>query len=191
MSTRLRFALAIAALSVLVPSSPLSGQAGASYDIVIRGGRVIDPETGFDAIADVGIRGGRVIAVAEDGLVGDRMIEADGLVVAPGFIDPLTSVGAALMPGARYKVTDGVTTVLSLHGGPVFVDSMYARLEEMETLLNYGTNFGHGSARAAVGLSASDEGERLVSASRSRSPPCSYWFPRRRSARRPTPPMTS
>jgi dihydroorotase len=99
---------------------------------VIRGGRVIDPETGFDGIANVGIRGGRIADVSAESLVGDRIIEASGLVVAPGFIDPLTSVGAALLPSARYKVTDGVTTVLALHGGPVQVDSLYARFEDIE-----------------------------------------------------------
>lgn len=160
-----RLALRLALLSCLIAPSPLRGQSEAPYDIVIRRGRVIDPETGFDGIADVGIREGRIANVSAEGLAGDRVIDANGLVVAPGFIDPLTSVDAALLPSAGYKVADGVTTVLSLHGGPVDVDSMYARFEKKDVLLNYGTHFGHNSARSAVGLSSVDEGRRAISAS--------------------------
>jgi N-acyl-D-aspartate/D-glutamate deacylase len=164
MSTPGHLTLGLAVLFGLFAPSHLSSQTNASYDIVIRGGRVIDPETGFDGIANVGVQGDRIAAVSSESLAGDRFIDAEGLVVAPGFIDPLTSVGSALMPGARYKITDGVTTVLSLHGGPVNVDSMYARWAEMDVLLNYGTNFGHGSARGAVGLSTEDEGQRSIPA---------------------------
>jgi N-acyl-D-aspartate/D-glutamate deacylase len=135
-----------------------------SYDVVIEGGRVIDPESGFDDIANVGIVGGRIAAVGPEAMDGARVIDAAGLVVAPGFIDPLTSMGAARLPGARYKVTDGVTTVLALHGGPVDVAAAYDRMAEEGALLNYGTNVGHGALRQAVGLSAEDEEARAVPA---------------------------
>ena len=58
-------------LALATPGGVL-GQVGEAYDVVIRGGRVVDPETGFDAVADVGIRGGRIAAVSTDALVGDR-----------------------------------------------------------------------------------------------------------------------
>ena len=64
----------------------------APFDVVIAGGRVMDPETGLDAIRHVGIRDGSIVAVSETAL-GSRLsdggtrIDAAGLVVAPGFID--------------------------------------------------------------------------------------------------------
>ena len=139
-------------------------QASGGYDVVIRNGRVVDPETGFDGRANVGVIGGRIAAVTSQELTGARVIDASGLVVAPGFIDPLTSAGSAQLPSALYKVTDGVTTVLGLHGGPVDVAGAYETMEAEGALLNYGMNVGHGSLRQAVGLSASDEGARAVGA---------------------------
>jgi len=60
-----------------------------SYDIVIENGRVIDPGTGTDVVANVGISNGRICAVVvpEQKLDGEMVIDASGLVVAPGFID--------------------------------------------------------------------------------------------------------
>ena len=57
------------------------------HDLLIRHGRVIDPETGHDAVADVAVSGGRIAAVGQD--LGDakRVVDAAGLVVAPGFTD--------------------------------------------------------------------------------------------------------
>ena len=125
MSIRFRDALTFAvALSSLSPRGTGAQEAGL-YDVVILGGRVIDPETGFDAVANVGTRDDRVVAVGTQSMSGSRIIDATDLVVAPGFIAPLTSVSAATMPSARYKVTDGVTTVLALHGGPVDVAALY------------------------------------------------------------------
>jgi N-acyl-D-aspartate/D-glutamate deacylase len=155
--------LALGLLSPL-PDGALLAQTGGPYDLVIRGGRVIDPETGFDGVANVGVRNGRIVAVTTDGLDAPRVVDATGMVVAPGFIDPLTQVSAARMPSALYKVTDGVTTVLGLHGGPVDVGAAYAEMEAEGALLNYGTNVGHGALRAAVGLASSDEEARAVPA---------------------------
>jgi len=55
-----------------------------SYDIMLTGGRVINPETGLDAIRNVGIRGDLIAIISTASLVGGRMIDARGLVVAPG-----------------------------------------------------------------------------------------------------------
>ena len=73
-----------AAIAAVVLSLPAFGQ---TYDIVIRGGRVLDPETDLDAIRDVGIAGSKIAAISPDSLSGSRTIDAHGLVVAPGFID--------------------------------------------------------------------------------------------------------
>ena len=58
-----------------------------ALDLVIAGGRVVDPETGLDAVRHVGIRDGAVVAVSESPLIGAVTVDATGLVVAPGFID--------------------------------------------------------------------------------------------------------
>lgn len=157
----------VAAVLVMAAWAALAMPAGItaqSYDIVIEGGRVVDPESGFDGVANVGIDGDRIMAVGAEPIEGRRVIDATGLVVAPGFIDPLTSMGAARMPSALYKVTDGVTTVLGLHGGPVDVAAAYEGMAEERALLNYGTNVGHGALRRAVGLTAEDEEARSVPA---------------------------
>ena len=57
------------------------------YDLVINGGRVMDPASGLDAVRHVGIRDGRIAVLSENTLMGTRVIDATGLVVAPGFID--------------------------------------------------------------------------------------------------------
>jgi len=87
---------------------------GHTFDMVVRGGRVIDPESGFDRVADVGIDGGTVIEISESGLAGATTIDAAGLVVSPGWIDILSYEPNTY--GIWFKIADGVTTNLGLHG---------------------------------------------------------------------------
>lgn len=90
---------------------------GHRFDVVIAGGRVMDPASGFDEVADVGIDGATVTAIATGqgpGLAGRHRIDASGLVVAPGFIDLLSYEPNPL--GIWLKVADGVTTNLAMHG---------------------------------------------------------------------------
>lgn len=124
------------------------------YDVVIEGGRVVDPATDFDGVANVGIRGGRVAAVTREEIDGERVIDASGLVVAPGFVDILA--GGFTMEGNRYKAADGVTTILSMHGGPVDVEAWYREREREGRLINYGTTVGHGALRRAAGVENRD-----------------------------------
>ncbi len=53
-----------------------------TYDLVIEGGRVLDPETGLDAVCNVGITQGKIAKIAQESLAGKRVISAPGLVVA-------------------------------------------------------------------------------------------------------------
>src|SRR5580765_6249845 len=85
-----------------------AGQA-AHYDLVIRGGRVIDPSMRLDAIADVAISGGRIAAV-EPRLSADatEIIDARGKLVIPGLLDIHTHCGRAA-DGPGMVLQDGVT----------------------------------------------------------------------------------
>ncbi len=84
------------------------------FDQVIAGGRVIDPETGYDEVASVGIDGDRITSISTGPLTGKSTIDATNLVVAPGFIDVLSYEPNSY--GVWYKVGDGVTTNLCMHG---------------------------------------------------------------------------
>lgn len=57
------------------------------FDIVILNGRVIDPESGLDEVMNIGIRNGAIEAITDREVKGLTSIDAEGLVVAPGFID--------------------------------------------------------------------------------------------------------
>lgn len=125
-----------------------SAEAVEAYDLVIRGGRVMDPATGTDRVADVGVRGRAVVTTSGDHLNGKVVLDAQGKVVAPGFVDILSNPHPE---GDLYKIGDGVTTVLSTHGGPVEVAKWYAEQGARQPLVNYGTVTGHYGLRTAAG----------------------------------------
>src|SRR5690606_3115242 len=85
-----------------------------TFAVAITGGRVIDPETGFDGTANVGIDGDRITAITTDPITGTRTVDATGRVVAPGFIDLLSYEPNGY--GEWFKIADGVTTNLGMHG---------------------------------------------------------------------------
>lgn len=132
----------------LLPLLPVNAQQ--QGDIAIVNGRVLDPATDLDAVRTVLIRGDRVVAVTDRPVRAARVIDAAGLVVAPGFIDLLARIRPTQEP-QRYKIKDGVTTVVSMHGGPVDVAGWYARFTESGALVNYGTTVGHPDVREAAG----------------------------------------
>ena len=115
-----RYVLIFSACSLML-LPPLVAQ---QYDIVLQGGRVIDPESNLDAVRNVGITGNTVLAITPNALTGRTVIDARGLIVAPGFID-LHAHGQNL-ENDRAHAMDGVTAALDLEGGPADVDSWYA-----------------------------------------------------------------
>ncbi|MEV6987344.1 amidohydrolase family protein [Sphaerisporangium sp. NPDC051017] len=119
-----------------------------TYDVVIRGGRVIDPESGLDGVRNVGLAGGRIAAVSEADLIGRRWIDARGLVVAPGFID-LHSHGQGIAEG-RLQALDGVTTALELEAGVAPVSAAYVRAAAEGRPVNYGYSASWSSLRMHV-----------------------------------------
>jgi N-acyl-D-aspartate/D-glutamate deacylase len=117
------------------------------YDLVLEGGRVVDPETGLDGVRNVGIRDGKIVRVSAEVLSGRRVVHAGGLVVAPGFID-LHQHGQD-MASQRVKALDGVTTALELEIGAPDV-AQFLKSKAGHSLIHYGTSASHAAARAAV-----------------------------------------
>ena len=128
------------------------------YDLVVANGRVIDPESGLDAVRHVGIRGGTIAIVSETPLTGVRVIDASRHVVAPGFID-LHEHGQQ-EESYRLMVRDGVTSALELEVGTGDVGAWYAARDGGQ-IVNYGVSVGHIPARMKV---LGDPGKGLVPA---------------------------
>jgi N-acyl-D-aspartate/D-glutamate deacylase len=133
-----------AVLTCILVSIPTFAQ---TYDIVIRGGRVLDPETGLDAVRDVAITQGKIARISKEPLSATRIFDAHNLVVAPGFID-LHQHGQT-ESSQRLKAFNGVTTALELEiGSPDVAGFLHAH--EGKSLINYGSSASHVAARAAV-----------------------------------------
>jgi len=131
-------------LCLAVVLSPLSALSQ-SYDVVIQGGRVIDPETGLDAVRNVGIIQGKIRKISTDALEGKRVISAKGLVVAPGFID--LHQHDLNQESQRLKSLDGVTTALEMEIGKPDV-AAFLRSKDGHSLINYGSTASHPAARS-------------------------------------------
>src|SRR5271170_3177509 len=149
---------AIAAL-IAAPFAASSGPAlvGAQsageqpFDVVIRNGRVMNPETRLDQPGtNVGIRGGRIATVTRDAIHGRQEIDATGRVVAPGFIDMVSYDPNPA--GVWNKIADGVTTNLSLHGGSTDPPAWYAYYAAHRPPVNYGASFFVSVARNDLGI---------------------------------------
>jgi N-acyl-D-aspartate/D-glutamate deacylase len=128
------------------------------FDLAIVNGRVMDPESGLDAARNIGIRAGRIEAVATGPIDGTRVIDAKGLVVAPGFID-LHEHGQQEESYAL-MVRDGVTSALELEVGTGDVPAWYAARQGGQ-IVNYGVSIGHIKARMKV---LNDPGTALLPA---------------------------
>jgi N-acyl-D-aspartate/D-glutamate deacylase len=129
---------------LIIGSLPIASSSQAVYDLVILNGRVIDPESKTDAIRNLGISNGVIRAITSNKLQGRTVIDAQGFVVAPGFID-LHQHGQD-EENYRFKAMDGVTTALELEVGTGDIDAWYAQ-REGKSLINYGVSAGHLAAR--------------------------------------------
>jgi N-acyl-D-aspartate/D-glutamate deacylase len=136
--------------------------------LVISGGRVVDPASGMDAIGDVALLDGRIAAVGTGLGNAERVIDATGLVVAPGFID-LHAHGQSI-PADRMQAFDGVTTTLDLEAGVLPVASWYRRQAAEGRVLNYGaaTNWAFARIGAMTGSNAESSLEAFGHAMRDR-----------------------
>ncbi len=128
-------------------SAPLMAQTSDTYDLVILNGRVIDPETKRDEVANIGLRGRRIAAISTRPLKGLRTLQARGLVVSPGFVD-LHAHGQHDV-GQRFQVFDGVTTAIDAESGALPVEPYYAAFSG-KALINFGATASHRCARMKV-----------------------------------------
>lgn len=117
------------------------------FDLVIMGGLAVDPETGLEAIRNIGIKGERIAAISEQELSGTTVIDAGNHVVAPGFID-LHAHGQQL-PAAWVQAFDGVTTALELESGVLPIGKYYDLMAEEGRPINYGSSAAWTYARIA------------------------------------------
>lgn len=134
---------ALVALGLLLLPGPVGAQQ--PYELVILNGRVIDPESGLDAVRSIGIRDGRIETITAGALSGRDTIDAGQLVVAPGFID----LHAHWQTPASYDfmALDGVTTALELEGGAFPVAPWYeSRIGKAR--IHFGASASHGGARS-------------------------------------------
>jgi dihydroorotase len=131
----------------VVIATVLRAQTVQNFDLVVANGRVLDPESGLDAVRNIGINGSKIITISTDRLTGRRIIDATGLVVAPGFID-LHAHGQT-PETYEYQARDGVTSALELEVGTGDVDKWYGE-RKTGRLINYGVSIGHIPVRMAV-----------------------------------------
>ena len=118
--------------AALFGGATLSAQ---DYDVAILNGRVMDPETNFDGVRNVGIKDGKIVVITEDAIKGKETIDAKGHVVAPGFIEGHQH---ATDPFSRkVNLRDGLTTQMDFEAGAGDIAKWYAEAEG-KTQANYG-----------------------------------------------------
>jgi Amidohydrolase family len=127
----------------------ISVSSAEEYDLVINNGRVMDPETKYDSIANVGISAGRITLITQDKISGKQTIDATGHVVAPGFIDTHWHYDRPW--SNKLALRDGRTSVMDLEvgtNGP-YIDQWY-RSRAGNNQVNYGQAVAHELARSTV-----------------------------------------
>ncbi len=127
-----------------------------SPDIVLRGGRVIDPETGLDEVRDVAITGQQITAVGNGLLPAPVDLDVSGQVVTAGFIDLHSHTNE--IPGLRLRVLDGVTTALELETGATPVEHAYrdAAAEGRPVNFGFATSWALARLEAVAGIAVTD-----------------------------------
>jgi N-acyl-D-amino-acid deacylase len=153
LTTRLSTA-ALAASAAMLASGPLLGNTQQTFDVIIRGGRIVDGTGAPIRSADVAIGAGRIAAI---GALADAkaktIVDADGQVVAPGFVDVHTHADElAQHPLAEHFARMGVTTVVAGNcgGSADDVAAAFGTIERTGVSINFATLVGHNTVRRAV-----------------------------------------
>jgi len=135
------------------------------YDLIIKSGKIVDGTGNPEFIGDIGIAGDRIVEI---GTIpenrGKRIIDAEGLYVAPGFIDVHTHVDRKIAsePTVKNYLLQGVTTVVGGNcGGSEYpLSQLFNQLEEQGIAINFATYLGHNTVREQV----MGEGDRAPTA---------------------------
>ncbi len=140
---------------LILAAAPLAAQQGEHFDLLIRGARIVDGAGNPWVRADVAVRGDRIARIGTlPEATADRVIDAEGLVAAPGFIDPHTHAvrGIFDVPTADNYLLQGVTTLTEGNDGssPWPIGEHLARLEETRISPNWGVFAGQGTIRRVV-----------------------------------------
>jgi N-acyl-D-glutamate deacylase len=136
------------AMLICAVSSFATVAAAEDYDLVILSGRVMDPETKYDAIANVGVQDGKIAVITGHAITGRETVDATGHVVAPGFID--IHAHGQNIGDYRMQAMQGVTTMLELESGVLPISEWYDKQAQKNLPLNYGAAAGWTFARIAT-----------------------------------------
>ncbi len=140
--------LSAATLTLLLFALIGNADTDTTYDLVIEGARVLDPESGLDAVRSIGIHDGKIAALSSEPLSSRKTIDGSGYVVGPGFID-LHAHGGTLLSG-RLQAFDGVTTAIEAEVGQLPVAKAYETAAREGRATHYGWTAGWGPARMQV-----------------------------------------
>ena len=145
MSVRLRHLAIVFVICSGLAAVPAQAQ---EYDLVILNGRVMDPESGLDAVRNVGVKDGKIAVITQDAIRGTETIDASGHVVAPGFLD--THNHNVMVPfGQKLALRDGLTTPMELENGVMPVAEWYDSMVG-KSQTNYGATVSIMGARETV-----------------------------------------
>ena len=136
--------LAVSALSACQPGVSPPEVPPEAPELVFQDVRVMDPESGLDAVRYVGITDGTIVAISETPIEAPEVVDASGLVLAPGFID-LHAHGQDAVSN-RLQALDGVTAALELELG-VYPVADWIAAREGDAVIHYGASVGHLGAR--------------------------------------------
>ena len=126
------------------------------YDVVITGGTIYDGQGGEPYISDIAVKDGRIVRAGSFEGQGKTVIDATGLIVAPGFIDMHTHIDRGIVKPERSAVknylTQGVTTVVTGNcgSGTFAVANYFAHLDSIGIGPNVVHLIGHGTVRRQV-----------------------------------------
>jgi hypothetical protein len=117
------------------------------YDLVILNGRVMDPETKFDKVSNVGIKGDRIAKITTEKISGKKTIDASGHAVVPGFINTHSHSFGGF--DQKMMAHDGTTTILDTESGVADADLFYNKYQG-KSFLNFGAGMGHEEIRRVI-----------------------------------------
>ena len=128
---------------------------GQTADVVFTGGRIIDPDTGFDRIGNVALVGGVIAEISDQPIPATRSVDATGLVVSPGFIDILSYQPNGY--GEWWKVADGVTSNIGMHGLRFDATDFHQRWEAEGVPIHFGGAVHNSHVRNGLGFLPDDQ----------------------------------